>query len=346
MIVFELLFVFIATVVGIRRLIRYAPVLRLIDEPNRRSIHRIVVPKGAGIVFTLAALTGLLLFKGSCCLHHFPLFVSLLLILTVGILDDRHNATPRFKFFVIALATLVLWVDGLFIDTVGRYFGVEIRFGFLAIPFTFFALAGFTNAMNLIDGLDGLAGSLGVLILSSFLLLGWRYHDPLMFQFSLVFLTALLAFLLFNWYPAAIFMGDSGSLTLGFLISTLSIRALDYLPSVSILYLGAIPILDTLIAMLRRKVRGRSVTAADRCHLHHLLLRRSGSIPKTVLMILLLQIPFTAIGLLLPRNIDQTVPFLFFCTALWVGYRWVLRTIRKEKIDCYPQNSKTKEISQ
>ena len=157
MIVFELLFVFIATVVGIRRLIRYAPVLRLIDEPNRRSIHRIVVPKGAGIVFTLAALTGLLLFKGSCCLHHFPLFVSLLLILTVGILDDRHNATPRFKFFVIALATFVLWVDGLFIDTVGRYFGVEIRFGFLAIPFTFFALAGFTNAMNLIDGLDGLA---------------------------------------------------------------------------------------------------------------------------------------------------------------------------------------------
>ena len=341
MIVFEFLVVFIATVVGTGWLIRYASVLQLVDEPNQRSVHRGVIPKGAGVVFSLTALLGLVLFESSCCLQHFPLLGSLLLILAVGVLDDRNGIAPRFKFFVIALATLILWEGGVFIDNVGRYFGMEIHFGFLEIPFTFFALAGFTNAMNLIDGLDGLAGSLGVLMLSTFLLLGWRYHDPVLFQFSLVFLAALLAFLLFNWYPATIFMGDSGSLTLGFLISILSIRALEYLPSVSVLYLGAVPILDTLITILRRKARGRSVTAPDRCHLHHLLLNcNKGNVPKTVFIIVLLQIPFTAIGLLLPRGIDQTLPLLLFFATVWAGYRWVERMIRMQRIECYPTEEK------
>ncbi len=332
----ESLYVFLASLTGTILLIRYAHTLRLIDTPNSRSVHHVSIPRGAGISFTLAALSALLIFHAMFWMHHLPILLSIFLILTVGILDDRHDVSPRFKFFVIALATLVLWDDGMLIDAVGSYFGVEIHFGFLAIPFTFFALAGFTNAMNLIDGLDGLAGSLGILILGSFLLLGWRHHDPLLTELSTVFLAALLAFLFFNRHPAAIFMGDSGSLTLGFLISILSIQALEYLPSISVLYLGAVPILDTLIAMLRRKTHGRSATAPDRCHLHHLLLLRSGSVPRTVFTMLLLQMPFTAIGLLLPKNIDQTLPLLFFLVMFWVGYRWVLWMIRSEGIDCYP----------
>lgn len=334
---FELFYVFVVSAVGTSLLIRYASSLHLIDEPNQRSVHRTSVPRGAGIAFTLAALSALLLFHPSLWLRHLPIPVSIFLILAVGILDDRHDASPRFKFVVIALATLVLWDGGVLIDEVGRYFGMEIRFGFLTIPFTFFALAGFTNAMNLIDGLDGLAGSLGILILGSFLLLGVRYHDPLLVELSAVFLVGVLAFLLFNWHPASIFMGDSGSLTLGFLISILSIRALEYLPSVSVLYLGAIPILDTLIAMLRRKAHGRSSTAPDRCHLHHLLLHRNGSVPRTVFSILFLQMPFTAVGLLLAHGMDQTIPLLLFCVIIWGGYRWVEWMIRSEGIDCYPR---------
>ncbi len=336
MLFFESLYIVLATIGGTSLLIRYAHTLRLIDEPNSRSVHRVSIPRGAGIAFTSAALSALLLFHTTFWTHHLPILLSMFLILAVGILDDRHDTSPRFKFFVIALATLVLWDDGMLIDKVGPYFGVEIRFGFLAIPFTFFALAGFTNAMNLIDGLDGLAGSLGGLILGSFLFLGWKYHDTILIELSTVFLVGLLTFLLFNWHPAAIFMGDSGSLTLGFLISILSIRALEYLPSVSVLYLGAVPILDTLIAMFRRKAHGRSAVAPDRCHLHHLLLHRNGSVPRTVFTILLLQMPFTAIGLLLPKGMDQTLPLLFFFGVLLAGYRWVAWMIRMEGIDCYP----------
>ena len=134
-------------------------------------------------------------------------------------------------------------------------------------------------------------------------------------------------------------MGDSGSLTLGFLISILSIRALEYLPSVSVLYLGAVPILDTLVVMIRRKRHGRSATAPDRCHLHHLLLQRSGSVPHTVVRMMILQMPFTAIGLLLPRGIDQTLPLLLFLAAVWAGLRWVERMIVSLGIECYPEES-------
>ena len=323
------LVVFAGTLLLIRLIISQAETLGLIDTPNHRSAHDRPIPRGAGIAFVLSALGTLLLFHPDFLLHSLPLVTGMLLILAVGILDDRHDASPRFKFVVVALATLILWEGGYLIDDVGRYFGVEIRFGVLAVPFTFFALAGFTNAMNLIDGLDGLAGTLSLLILGSFLLLGIRHHDAMLLLFSSLFMAGLVAFLLYNWHPAAIFMGDSGSLTLGFLISVLSIRALDYLPSVAVLYLGAVPILDTLVVMIRRKLHGRSATAPDHCHLHHLLLRRSGSVPRVIFTMLLLQLPFTALGLLLPREMDQTLPLLLFFLAVWIVYRWVERMIRE-----------------
>ena len=184
MLFFESFVVFLATLLGIRFLILHASDFHLVDEPNHRSSHSEATPRGAGIAFTLAALAGLLLFDFPEWSEHLPLLTAMLMVLAVGVLDDRHDAPPRLKFFVIALATLALWEGGMLIDDVGRYFGVEIHFGILAIPFTFFALAGFTNAMNLIDGLDGLAGSLSLLILGSFFLLGMRHGDAMMIQLS------------------------------------------------------------------------------------------------------------------------------------------------------------------
>lgn len=316
-------------------LVLYAPRLGLVDRPNPRSMHRHPIPRGAGIAFTLAALGTLVLFHPRLLHDHFPFFGALVMILAIGILDDRHEARPRTKFFIIALAVAILGFDGLLIDEVGRYFGIQVRFGYLALPFTFFALSGFTNAMNLIDGLDALAGTLAFWILGSLLLLGLLHRDQMLIWLPLLFMASLAAFLIFNWPPATVFMGDSGSLTLGFLIAALCIRALEYLPAVSMLYLGAVPIIDTLVAMIRRKLYGRSAIAADRCHLHHLLLRRTGSIIKTVLAILVLQMPFSAIGLLLPRNIEQAPALILFLLLVLVGYVWVRQMIRQEGIDCY-----------
>jgi UDP-GlcNAc:undecaprenyl-phosphate GlcNAc-1-phosphate transferase len=335
----EVLLILAVTVVGIRLLRRYAPRLRLLDRPNHRSLHREPVPRGGGMVFVLAALTDLFFFHRQFFFDHLLVMAALMTMLGIGILDDRHAAAPKTKFLVIALATLLLWEEGLLIDGIGTYFGIELRFGWLALPFTYFAVSGFTNAFNLIDGIDGLAGSFALVFLGAFLYLGWREGDAFLVLLSLAFMTGVVGFLLFNWHPASIFMGDSGSLTLGFLISTLSVRALEYLPSVSVLYLGAIPILDTLVAMVRRKRAGYSAIMPDRCHFHHLLLERLGSVPRTVLLLVAVQVLFLAVGLVLPRESDQGMALILFLTLFIGVYRLTLREIEQRGIDCYRRRS-------
>ena len=111
------------------------------------------------------------------------------------------------------------------------------------LPFTIFALAGFTNALNLIDGLDA---SISIVILSSFLYIGYIHKNELMIVLCSLTIASLLAFLIFNWNPAKIFMGDSGSLFLGFIISVVACISLEYIHPIAIFYLAALPIVDTL----------------------------------------------------------------------------------------------------
>jgi len=116
-----------------------------------------------------------------------------------------------------------------------------------------------------------LAATISIIILSTFFIVGYQNDDYFMMLLSMSFTTALFAFLVFNWHPASIFMGDSGSLTLGFVISLLAVKSLDYLPTISILFIAAIPILDTIVVIFRRKLNGKSAFQADHCHFHHVL---------------------------------------------------------------------------
>ena len=331
----ELLYVAGMTLLLTRLLIVSAPFLKLLDRPNERSVHHEPTPRGGGVAFVLAALSGLALFHRELTAASFPLFAALGLMLGIGFLDDRHDAAPRLKFLVIFVATLMLWVGGLLIDEVGSFFGLPLSLGVLALPFTYFAVAGFTNAMNLVDGIDGLAASLALIILGAFIYLGWSRHDALLELFALYFAAGVAVFLLFNWHPAKIFMGDSGSLTLGFLIAMLAIRALEYLPPVSVLYLGAIPILDTLVAMRRRRRAGRSPFAPDRCHFHHLLLRRTGSVRLTVGILAALQLLGVLVALSMPRSMDQGAAMLLYLLLFILAYRWTLRSIGNGESGCF-----------
>jgi len=336
--VIELLFLMTLNILLITAIRRYAPVLHLVDIPNQRSFHSDLIPRGAGIAFVSTALADLSIFHHSFWLAYGGILAAVLLVLTIGILDDRHDAAPRLKFVIISLATLVTWKNGLLIDHVGRYFGIDLSLGWLAVPFTLFAVVGFTNALNLIDGLDGLAGSLSLVMLFGFYWLGVLYDDAFLVTLSVTFGIGIVVFLIFNWHPASVFMGDSGSLTLGFLISLLSIRSLDYLPSVSVLYIGAVPLLDTLTSIIRRKRRGRSATAPDRCHIHHLLVRKTGSVPRTVIWMVQLQLTMTLVGLLLPKEMDQTLPLLLFVLIILGAYLLIQKEIRRLGIDCYQEN--------
>lgn len=288
------LLIFISTYLLLKLFIKYSHHINLIDRPNGRSAHSVVIPKGAGIVFSFVFLISVLLFGllHADTLNYLYIFLSFIIVFITGIYDDIKCISSKKKFTFIIIAALIAYFDGFQILSLGNYFGVELSLGYLALPFTIFAIVGFTNAINLTDGLDGLAGSISSLILCALLYIGVNHNDDILIYLPLFLLASLIAFLILNWYPAKVFMGDSGSLFLGFTIALLSIYALQYINPVSVLFLTAVPILDTLMVMRRRRQRNQSLFIADKNHLHHILLDVKQDYLFTVLTLLKVQLIF------------------------------------------------------
>ncbi len=332
---FEFILIFLLTLVFINIVQKKASYFGLVDIPNKRSSHVNNTPRGAGIGFYLAVVLTLLFFQFDIVLYYIWISLAIFSVFVIGVLDDYQDTSPKLKFFIIFFATFLLYVDNIYIDKLGTFFGVELSLGWMALPFTAFALVAFTNALNLIDGLDGLAGTISIVILSSFFIIGYNNNDFFIMLLSGAFISALLAFLIFNWYPASIFMGDSGSLTLGFIISVLAIKSLAYIPAISILFLTAIPILDTCIVVILRRRSGRSLFSADRCHVHHVLKQFfSENTPKTVLFLVFIQIIYSLLGLQLEKNIDSGYLLGFFIFNILIFHRLISNLIKKQKREC------------
>ncbi|MHB0993919.1 MAG: glycosyltransferase family 4 protein [Sulfurovum sp.] len=206
----ELAVVFMLSLALIRVVRANAPRLGLLDVPNERSSHKKRTPRAAGIGFFLAVVLVFPFFHWDILLAYPWTFVAIFIIFIVGVLDDHHDTSTNTKFIVIILATVFLYFDGIYIHRLGTFFGFPLVLGWFALPFTVFAVVGFTNALNLIDGLDGLAATVSIVILGAFLWVGYVYDDSFMTVLSGVFIATLLAFLVYNWHPASIFMGDSG----------------------------------------------------------------------------------------------------------------------------------------
>lgn len=294
----QLINTFIITLITIKLLIKYASKFKLIDIPNHRSVHTNITPRGAGIGIIAGVMLSDMLFYENAMMEHFAIYLAVSLVFFIGILDDRHDTKPKWKFGVILISTLLLYFNGISIDTLGKFFGYDLALTWMALPFTFFAIAGFTNALNLVDGLDGLAGGISIVILSILFTIGVEHNDLFLIQVSLSLIVAILGFLVFNWNPAKIFMGDSGSLTIGFIIALLAIKALPYIQPTSVLFIAAIPIMDTLIVMVRRLKNGKSPFSPDKLHMHHLLLKFfRGNVKKTVAFLIMLQLLYSLLGL-------------------------------------------------
>jgi len=331
--VFVAIFILSLALVGLVK--HYAEDLGLIDVPNERSTHHNHTPRGAGIGFYLAIALVLPLFYFDVIFSYGWTCTAVFLVFIVGLLDDHRDTSPNTKFFVIILSTVLLYFDNIVIDHLGTFFGFALSLGWFALPFTIFAVVGFTNALNLIDGLDGLAATVSMVILVSFFVVGYTYDDLFMMMMSGAFIAALLGFLVFNWHPASIFMGDSGSLTLGFVISMLAIKSLAYLPTVSILFIAAIPILDTVVVMVRRKIKGRSVFCADRCHIHHILRHFfAEDTRKTVFFLGVLQAIYSLTGLQLERDMDEGYPLFLFLLNVILLYMFLAAMIKRQKRNC------------
>lgn len=298
---------FLLTLLLIYLLMRNAEKLGLLDIPNERSVHKNPVPRGAGIAFVSAVMIISFLFNFTHFIQYYYIYLSIFIVFIVGAVDDKRGVTPIIKFVFIFVATSILYLNGIQVSSLGSYLGYEVTLPLvLILPFTFFAIAGFTNAFNLLDGLDGLAGAVGMVMMGAFLAIGILHNDTLIITLSSLFIVAVFTFLLFNWHPAKIFMGDSGSLTLGFVISILSIQSLQYLTPAAVLFIIALPVLDTFIVMTRRIQRGKSPFQADRNHMHHFLYKAKADVKFTVILIVYVQIAFSIIG----YQLNQTDNFL------------------------------------
>jgi UDP-GlcNAc:undecaprenyl-phosphate/decaprenyl-phosphate GlcNAc-1-phosphate transferase len=303
---------FIITYFAIRQFITLAPKLSLVDIPNERSSHKKVTPRGAGLVFGFIFLAGIFIYDFENFAEIKYTLLAIALIYICGVLDDRFDITPKQKFLFIIVASTIVYFNGYQITNIGTYFNISVNLGYLALPFTIFAIVGFTNAVNLSDGLDGLAGSISVIILTAIFITGIVYNDNILIVWSAILISVILGFLILNWHPAKVFMGDSGSLLLGFIIAILSIKSLSYVNPASILFLSAVPILDTLVVFRRRIQRGISPFTADKNHLHHILNNIKQDKAFTVKMLLSIQLVFSSMFLQLNRGNDALNLLIFF----------------------------------
>jgi UDP-GlcNAc:undecaprenyl-phosphate GlcNAc-1-phosphate transferase len=253
---------------------------------SARQIHGQAVPRLGGIAIVVAfyaPLLGLLFAQsgvGSTLEHEryfaLGLFVGGLLIAALGVYDDLRGAGAGKKFAVQFLVAGTVYFLGFRVEEIANPFGNPIALGWAALPFTLIWVVGVINAMNLIDGLDGLAGGVALVAVSTIFLVSLQRGQPLMILFCASLGGAILGFLFYNFNPASIFMGDTGSMFLGFILATSSIRTNQKSSTtvavlIPIIILG-LPILDTLLAMSRRAVRGRPLFRADKEHIHHRLL--------------------------------------------------------------------------
>ena len=197
-----------------------------------------------------------------------------------GLIDDMVNLKPKYKLaFEVAAAIVLMTVGKVSLDVIRLPMGISIDMGLVSFIVTFVWIIGITNAVNLIDGLDGLAGGISAIILVVIACLSVIEGRLDIQTMSLILAGATMGFLLYNSHPASIFMGDCGALFLGIIISAISLLGFKSSTIMTLalpILLLAVPIVDTIGAILRRKLSGHKFSEADKNHLHHLLMQRFG----------------------------------------------------------------------
>lgn len=267
--------------------IRYAALkLSVIDKRNHRKIHSKVVTNLGGLAVYLGMLGGLAvvaIFDPLFCKMHVSqiggFLVCTTLILILGIYDDIQGSGALIKFFVQIVIALLLLKIGFRLERITVPGFIDLSLGGLSAPATVLWLVGITNAVNLIDGLDGLATGIAAIASAFFCVYGFFLKENLLIYFSLSLIGATAAFLRYNFYPAKIFLGDTGSLFLGFAIGAIAIYNPGFerpdnplfLPTVLIM---ALPILDTIFAIIRRLLKKQNIFRGDSSHIHHYCLKR------------------------------------------------------------------------
>jgi len=299
-----------------------------VDIPNERKVHKKVMPRLGGLGIFLGFLLGYMLYGRPNSIMNSILIGSFIIVLT-GVIDDIKPLKASTKFIgqLVASCIVVFYGDIVMHDL--SAFGLYIDFGIFAYPITVFFILGCINCINLIDGLDGLAGGISsIYFLTIGIIATIQGKLSLDCVLTFVMLGSTLGFLVHNFNPASIFMGDSGSMFLGFMIAVIALLGFKNVTMTSLiipLLVLAIPILDTLFAIIRRLLKGESISKPDKFHIHHQLLRRNFSQRTTVLIIYGVNLLFAATSIIYFLK-DRLLGYIIYGILLLIVIVLVVKT--------------------
>ncbi|TAG57691.1 MAG: undecaprenyl/decaprenyl-phosphate alpha-N-acetylglucosaminyl 1-phosphate transferase [Cytophagales bacterium] len=335
------LWAFLISVFAIPSIINVAHLKQLLDEPNYRTIHRSLTPRLGGIAIFAGLVSSITIF-GHVNKEVQQVIAGCILLFFIGIKDDLVSVSPFKKFFVQVLATgIVVFIGNIRITSFQGLFGLQTLPDGISYAFTFLVIIGITNAINLIDGIDGLAGSICIYIATIIgFYIYFQIENGVRSYSDLAFCLAgsLIGFLRYNFRNAIIFMGDTGSLVCGFIIAILAVKFIELKPvansPVVALSMLIIPVIDTLKVFFIRIINGKSPFSPDQNHIHHHLKKLGYPNSGIIVVILTFSLFMYAIAFLtseLEINIALTIQISFVVLTLLLVYFYANK-VEKVKI--------------
>ncbi len=318
--IFAFIISLVATMILIPPIMKWADKIGAIDIPDARKVHKEAIPRVGGIAMVAGTFVSIALFA-EFDQQLISILIGFAVIWGFGLWDDKCDLNYKIKFLgqLLAVVIVVAWGD-VIVRTV-PFLDEDIP-DYLAIPFTIFALIGITNAINLSDGLDGLAGGTSLISISMIALLAYDAGGDLVVLICMAVAGSILGFLRHNTYPARLFMGDTGSQFLGFslgiLVIVLSQNVNSAMSPVIALFILGLPILDTIAVMSQRIYENRSPFSPDKNHIHHKLLELGFDQYEAVFIIYLVQSSMLALAYFLLYESDSLLSVIYLLVAFIV----------------------------
>lgn len=315
--------------------IKIAKSLNIYDEPDQnRKIHNNSIPLLGGIAIYVAFISTLLIFT-ELNQKTIAFVVISLIIVIMGVCDDIYDIPARIKLLIQIGCAFYMAISSHKINLGQFILEGSVSIYLFDLVITTLWIIGIMNAINLIDGVDGLAGGVAAIAGLGFAIIGYLISDNILFTISLSLIGGIIGFLFYNKNPAKIFMGDTGSVFLGYVLSILSIKSMDMANNPASLFapiiILAVPIFDTGWAILRRLFSKKDIFAADRGHMHHRLLNKGYSQKKTVYIIYGISIVSLIVGLITYIGQYFIAGFLVILSLIILGIVMSLRTVHESQ---------------
>ena len=308
-----------------------------VDNPNARRVNKVPMPTSGGLAIFMSFLVaslglipiaskGAMFFGQTYFSYILPGVIGATVITLTGFLDDLYELSPKLKMFGILIGAVIVWAftDFKFDSFKIPFGGPLLVFGpFLTLFLTVLWIVSITNAINLIDGLDGLVSGVSIISLVTMAIVSYFFlpqKDFFLTLTILVLISAIAGFFLYNYHPAMIYLGDTGALFIGFMIGVLSLQGLKNSTAVAVvtpvIILG-VPIMDTIVAIIRRSLSGQKFYEPDKMHLHHRLLSMGFTHRGAVLVVYGITMLFSLISLLL--NVSSRIGGVLLMLGLLFG---------------------------